>query len=223
MRLTTLPLLLCLSFGLCAAERWQKLFNGRDLTGWQSVGDGIWTVLSDGTLVGQRNPRQSGPPEHWIEKQDYPKWLYRQAWLYTKQEYADFDLEFEYWLQTVGNSGVSLHDSSRAQHAVSNPPDRTRTPSRIGYEVQLSSRYPDEYPTGSIYGLVKAKIGSQVEDQWNRMRIQSRAGALRVSINGQVVAEHRGDSGRPKFGPIGLQLHDQYSVTMFRNIRLRTP
>jgi hypothetical protein len=26
---------------------------------------------------------------------------------------------------------------------------------------------------------------------------------------------------RPKSGPIGLQLHDRFSVAMFRNIRIR--
>jgi hypothetical protein len=35
-----------------------------------------------------------------------------------------------------------------------------------------------------------------------------------------VVAEHAGDPQRSKTGPIGLQLHDQFSIVMFRNVRI---
>ena len=44
---------------------------------------------------------------------------------------------------------------------------------------------------------------------------------IRVRINGQVVAEGPGDPARSKIGPIGLQLHDQLTFAMFRNIRIR--
>jgi hypothetical protein len=36
-----------------------------------------------------------------------------------------------------------------------------------------------------------------------------------------VVAEYAGDPKRSKTGPIGLQLHDQFSIVMFRNIKIR--
>ena len=44
---------------------------------------------------------------------------------------------------------------------------------------------------------------------------------IRVRLNGQLVAEHPGDPKRPKTGPIGLQLHDQFNWIKFRNIRIR--
>jgi hypothetical protein len=53
------------------------------------------------------------------------------------------------------------------------------------------------------------------------MEISSRNQKITVRLNGQVVAEHPGDPQRPKTGPIGLQLHDQFSLVMFRNIRIR--
>ncbi|MSV30706.1 MAG: DUF1080 domain-containing protein, partial [Bryobacterales bacterium] len=49
----------------------------------------------------------------------------------------------------------------------------------------------------------------------------SRNDKISIRLNGKLVAEHAGDPGRPKAGPIGLQLHDQFSVVMFRNIRIR--
>ena len=100
------------------------------------------------------------------------------------------------------------------------PPDFTKTPSKLGYEIQLNNQYPDKHPSGSIYTFVDAKTGVQKDNQWNKIQIESRKDMIRVRLNGVVVAEHPGDPKRPVRGPIGLQLHDQFSVVMFRNIRI---
>jgi len=201
MIVVTLPLVSL----LLLAGGWVDLFNARNLDGWESIGDGLWTVMRDGTLVGQRDPRSA---KH-------------QAWLYTKQEYAEFDLRLEYWARQFGNSGISIRDTSRAKWAVPPDWDAQRTPSHIGYEVQISSGYRDSYPTGSIYLFAKAKAGVQVDNDWNLLEIESRREGMRVRLNGQLVAEHAGEPGRPLAGPIGLQLHDRNSVMMFRRIRIR--
>ncbi len=196
------------------------LFNGKDLDGWESVGDGLWTVLKDGTLVGQRMPANLEKRGPW-PLEEFRLWLHTQAWLYTKKDFAEFDLRLDYWARSGGNSGVSIRDTSRARHAVTYPPEFTRTPARIGYEIQISNHYDDDYPTGSIYLFAKAKPGVQVDDQWNTLEISSRNDRIRVSLNGQLVSEHPGDPARAKSGPIGLQLHDQFSLMMFRNIQIR--
>ena len=36
-----------------AAADWKPL-NGKNLDGWEVIGDGQWTVMADGTLLGQR-------------------------------------------------------------------------------------------------------------------------------------------------------------------------
>lgn len=202
------------------AQPWRDLFNGKNLDGWQVRGDGVWYVLKEGVLVGQRKPSLRGI-EWPLEQKQYLAWLYTQAWLYTVEEFGEFDLHLEYWLPEGGNSGVSIRDTSRAEHAIATPADFKRTPSRIGYEIQINNGYPDPTPTGSIYALAKAKTGPQIDNQWNAMDIESRAGMIRVRLNGELVAEHPGEPSRPAAGPIGLQLHDQYSLAMFRNIRIR--
>ncbi|MGO9261240.1 MAG: DUF1080 domain-containing protein [Bryobacteraceae bacterium] len=100
------------------------------------------------------------------------------------------------------------------------PPDYTRTPSKIGYEIQINNRFPDPHPSGSIYGFVDAPKDAQHDDDWNAMDISSRNDKILVRLNGRVVAEHPGDPNRSKTGPIGLQMHDQFSIIMFRNIRI---
>lgn len=207
MRLLLAEALLVCAAGAAAADGWVQLFNGKTLDGWEAIGDGVWMVMRDGTLLGQCEPRK--PCAH-------------QAWLYTRKEFGEFDLHLEYWTRLGGNSGVSIRDTSRARWAVGAEWDRERTPSHIGYEIQIG-RGADEidYPSGSIYLFAKAKPGVQHESDWNALEIESRNERMRVRLNGQLVAEHPGMSERPKAGPIGLQLHDRASIVMFRNIRIR--
>jgi len=189
-----------------APAAWVNLLNGKNLDGWEVIGEGYWNVLSDGTVVGQRDLQK--PTEH-------------QCWLYTKKNYGEYDLHVEYWLRYRGNSGVSIRDTSRARYAVSGAWDAKRTPSHIGYEIQISNGDGDEYATGSVYLFAKAKTGVQHDFDWNTLDIESRNNLIRVKLNGQVVAEYPGEPGRPKAGPIGLQLHDHTTLALFRNIRIQ--
>lgn len=189
------------------AGKWVELFNGKTLDGWEVVGDGVWMVLRDGTLLGQCDPRK--PCLH-------------QSWLYTKKEFGEFDLRLEYWTRLGGNSGVSIRDTSRARYAHGAEWDPNRTPSHIGYEIQIGEGSGKGYNvSGSVYLLDAAKSGVQRDSDWNTLEIESRNDLIRVKLNGQVVSQHPGLAERSKTGPIGLQLHDRSTIIMFRNIRIR--
>jgi hypothetical protein len=212
-----------LSTGLDAADP-KPLFNGKNLDGWEIIGDGQWTVMADGTLVGQRTGELRKllvPGGPMATPKDFSNWVNAQSWLYTKRnDFGEFDLHVEFWTKTSGNSGVSIRDTSRAKWAVTVPPDYTKTPSKIGYEIQINNRFPDPHPTGSIYGFMDAPKDALHEDDWNAMDIESRNDKITIVLNGRVVAEHPGDPQRSKTGPIGLQLHDQFSIIQFRNIKV---
>ena len=75
--------------------------------------------------------------------------------------------------------------------------------------------------TRSAYLFDAAKPGHQIEGDWNRMDIESRDEMIRVKLNGFLVSQYAGEPGRPKAGPIGLQLHDKTSLVMFRNLRIK--
>lgn len=191
---------------------------GKDLSQWESVGDGIWKLTPDGILLGHRPVVDAG--QGVVDASSFAAWKSSQAWLYTKKEYGEFDFHLDYFVGAPGNSGVSIRDSSRAQFAVTVPPDSERTPAHMAYEIQINPGGSDQWPTGSIYGLVRAETGVEKLDAWNSLNIESRKGGIRVSVNGIVVAEHAGLPDRPLTGPIGLQLHDRGSVVMFRDIWL---
>jgi hypothetical protein len=150
----------------CAGPKWVNLLNGKNLDGWETVNDGIWNVLSDGTLVGQRDMRTA---EH-------------QAWIYTKKEFSEFEFEVEFWTRARGNSGISILDTSRGHFSFGPQYVRMKTPSNIGYEIQISYGYPGRLHTGSIYNFVKAKVGAQKENDWNKMkhRASQRHGARKA-------------------------------------------
>jgi hypothetical protein len=210
--------------GYLSAADDRPLFNGKNLDGWEVIGDGQWTVMADGTLLGQRigDYRKMFAPGGPLPTQpQFKGWVDTQSWLYTtRNDFGEFDLHVEYWTKTTGNSGVSIRDVSRAQAAILTPPDYTHTPSKVGYEIQINNRLPDPHPSGSIYGFVDAPKDAQHDDDWNSMDILSRNDKITVKLNGRVVAENPGDPKRSKIGPIGLQMHDQFSIIMFRNIRI---
>jgi hypothetical protein len=193
--------------GVFRVGPWIELFNRKNLDGWEVIGDGVWMVLRDGVLLGQCDPRH--PCLH-------------QSWLYTTRQFGEFDLQLEYWTRLAGNSGVSIRDTSRARFAVGAQWDRNRTPSHIGYEIQIGSGSGKGYEvSGSVYLLDAAKPGIQRDSDWNTLQIESRNDLIVVRLNGTVVSQHPGLPERSKTGPIGLQLHDKDSIVMFRNIRIR--
>jgi hypothetical protein len=189
----------------CAAQ-WTDLLADKSLSTWESIGDGSWTLRSDGALIGQKNISQKGE---------------NQAWFYTRKEYADFDLECDWWLRLGGNSGISIRDTSRAKWAITGNWDAEKTPSHIGYEIQLSNGYKDEYLSGSVYHFDKAPDTITSPNDWNHMRIESRKSGITVFINGKQVSHYAGDPARSLTGPVGLQLHDRNTVVMFRNLKIR--
>jgi hypothetical protein len=220
----TLIVLLMFAGSALAADG-RPLLNGKNLDGWEVIGNGQWTVLADGTLVGQRigDLRKMMVPGGPLQTpEQFKSWVDTQSWLYTiRNDFGEFDLHLEYFTKTSGNSGVSIRDPSRAKWGVTTPPDYKRTPSKLGYEIQINNRFPDPHPSGSIYGFVDAPKDAQHEDDWNAMDIISRKDKITIRLNGRVVAEHPGDPNRPKTGPIGLQLQEQFSIILFRNIRIQ--
>lgn len=222
LRLPVLLLGLFSTTSIIVAADWTDLITPR-LEAWEAFGDGIWRVPEDSTLIGYRRPAIDAlfDASETISRQQFEDWLGVQSWLYTKKEYGEFDLHIEYWVRVPGNSGISIRDPTRAKFALTQPADYEKTPAHNGYEVQITGQSGSRSPSGSLYTFVSAKDGIQKDGQWNSFDIESRNDQIRVRVNGEIVAEHAGDPDRPKTGPIGLQLHDQFNSIMFRNIRIR--
>lgn len=146
-------------------------------------------------------------------------WSRFDAYLWSKKEYGDFELEVEFKLQKNGNSGFYF-----------NVGDAT-SPVAKGIEVQIydshgkpdSAKLTDHDCGGIIPAFPPTKRVSNPAGEWNKFHITSQNRQLTVRLNGHVVNQvDLNDSklgGRPPRGLLGFQDHGL--PLSLRNIRVR--
>ncbi|HLJ12749.1 MAG TPA: serine hydrolase, partial [Planctomycetaceae bacterium] len=173
---------------LPAGEKAVRLFNGKDLAGWEGHIDKYFSV-EKGVIVGKSN------------KDNAPK---ASTYLLTKQKYRNFRLIFESQLVTSEmHSGTSLWGKTI---------EKEEGPFTYqGHLVMYPSGYGfwDLYRRNGIFGdtLQIARRAGKPHD-WNRMEILAIGHRIRHVVNGQLVADW--SDPQPELcesGPIGLQLH----------------
>jgi Domain of Unknown Function (DUF1080) len=205
-----------------AEEKFQSLFNGKDLSEWD--GDpAIWSV-EDGAIVGRLTAEK--PLDH------------NTFLIWKGGELRDFRLRLEYQIEG-GNSGVQYRS-------------RVLDPAKWivgGYQADIVDG--PEY-TGILYDErgtrgILAKRGERVKiaadgqreatsfadaaelqksidtDDWNQYVITARGPRLRHEINGKLMCEaiDRERGRRAESGVLALQVHQgPPMVVRFRNIRL---
>ena len=202
--------ILCVAFsGLLAGAETVQLFNGRDLTGWESVGYGRFAV-ENGTLK-----TEGGMGLLW----------------YKGRKFGNETLRVVF--KTTGpkdNSGVYIR--------MPEPPTDPWYGVHNGFEVQIDGAGDEWHSTGAIYSLSKvAKQAQKTGGEWNTMEIQLDGPVTRVTLNGELVNEFKPDAAlpdrkewfepvrgpRPDYGYIGLQNHDPGSTVYFREVSVVTP
>jgi hypothetical protein len=185
------------------AEGWIDLFNGKDLSGWETVGPVEWTA-DKGVL----RTRGSGG----------------QGWLATDRDYDNFEIELEYRLGPGANTGVFVHawkegPLSGSQFLEIQIID-DETHKTIG---KLNG-------TAAIFGVVAPNPTVQsLPGRWHKTSIQARGRRVQIAFEGKQVVDANLDDHAALFGRfpglkrttgrIGLQHYG--SLAEFRNIRLR--
>ncbi len=164
---------------------WRTLFNGKDLTGFKTIGSAIWKV-EDGVIIGG----QFGDPK-------------RSGLLATTEAFQDFELYLEFIIDEHGkyNSGVYLRNDEG-------------TARRTGYQVNIGRGAAEEY-CGGIFTtewLDKGDVKDQVRKprEWNTMNITAKGGHITVELNGRKVADYRDEKPEAKLlqkGVIGFQTY----------------
>ncbi|MCC6588698.1 MAG: DUF1080 domain-containing protein [Bryobacterales bacterium] len=186
---------------------WKPLFNGKDTTGWTMVGPGRF-VVEDGMLK-----TEGGMGLLYYEREPFGNCTVRVVFKVVSGH---------------GNSGVFIR-----------LPEKPKDPwygVHNGYEVQIDAEADEWHATGALYSLAKAKTGFQnPRGEWNVMEIELRGQVTRVTLNGTLVNEFRGDQPvperkqwfepvrgpRPDIGYVGLQNHDAGSTVYFREVSVR--
>ena len=207
-QLLLLAALLC-SGGLSAQnDGFRPLFNGKDLTGWESYGGTAPFRVEEDRVIGRSI--NEGP----------------NTFLCTEKKYGNFVLELEFFNEAPMNSGVMVRGQWK------NTDDGMR---RVyGYQVEIdpSARaytggIYDEARRGWIYPLHYNPPAREafVTGTWNKLRVEFIGNELRTYVNGQPAANLV--DATDSEGMICLQTHgswlpEQVGREMaWRNVRLK--
>jgi hypothetical protein len=175
------------------------LFNGRDLSGWQTTGN--WACTPDGVV--ELRPKSRG-------FRLFPDY---KSFLWTKASYDDFILDLEYKVAKNGNSGVFVRSSSLRSYI----------------ETQIRDSHGKREPLanndcGAIIDVAApSKNMSKPAGQWNRLIMTCKGSWMRVELNGEEVINldlNRSPKTRyVRTGRIGFE--NKNSPVAFRNVRIK--
>jgi hypothetical protein len=172
-----------------------KLFNGKDLTGWEGYED-LWSV-KDGVIAA-----------HNVKPLKYS------TYLLTKHKYSDFRLVFAAKLvESETHSGVAFWGEvyPKADGKVTDAKTDRSEYTYKGHLVMFPSGWGMYDLFGregklGVNGAPAKKVGKQHD--WNDIEILAQGNRVRVAVNGVAVVDWRDpEPDRIKEGPIGLQLH----------------
>ena len=96
---------------------WKSLFNGKDLTGWQKIGNEKW-IVEDGAIYGEGVTQEYG-------------------YLATEKPYRDFHMYLRFKCEASGNSGVTSASSTTTPITIS-PPRASRLRARSERKLFMS-------------------------------------------------------------------------------------
>jgi hypothetical protein len=191
-----------------AQEKWLKLFNGKDLTGWKQVNGKAKYEVKDGEIVGTTVFNEPN------------------SFLTTEALYGDFILEVEFKLDAEMNSGIQFRSESK--------PDYQN--GRVhGYQMEIdpsprawTGGIYDEARREWLYPLDYNSEGKKAykKNDWNLCRLECIGSSIRIWING-IPTSNLVDNMTPK-GFIALQVHsvgkpeEAGQKVRWRNIRIQT-
>ncbi|MBA3315250.1 MAG: DUF1080 domain-containing protein [Planctomycetota bacterium] len=186
-----------------SSEGWRVLLTDDLAKNWNTTGN--WK-LERGVATLTPRPGEKG-------------WTRYDAYLWSKEKYDDFEIEFDYKVEKGGNSGFYFNVSD------------AKDPVAKGIEVQIfdahaagDAKLTDHDSGGVIPGVPPSKAAAKPAGDWNRFLITVKGDSLTILLNDEKVnevdlKEHPRLKDRPDSGLIGFQDHGL--PLSLRNIRIR--
>jgi len=172
------------------------LFNGKNLDGWELVGDAHCTVSPQGYLVTEGG-------------------TVRNSYLCTTKEYKDFELTYEFLQEVDGNTGVFFRgyvDEKGGLHGgeVEMGPHGWNNGgifSAVNFQkvMTISDEQDRVLRTG----------------EWNTMRVVMQGSHIQTWLNGVVMADIDDEPLGKLSGRLMLQVGEAPTRVVWRNIRIR--
>lgn len=205
-------------------------------SGTRAAGVGEWQDLS--SVSSWRGYRRQDLPASWRNEGSIIAFAPatgsgQRGDIITRDQYGDFELEYEWRISEGGNSGVIYRSTEDEE-----------TPWRTGPEMQIldDARHSDgripSHRAGALYDLIvpPANIARPV-GEWNQARVVVRGKHIQQWLNGHVTADIVVGSpqwnevyGKSKFAQMAsfgakdrghIVLQDHGDPVWFRNVRIR--
>jgi len=222
--LATLP---APAFGADEKDGWMPLFNGKDLTGWQThvnPNPGAYSRVTarkndDGKIVGYVGGTK--------DEKEIPLWTVTDgllvgsgphSHLFTeKDDYTDFQYRIEAKINDKGNSGQYF----RATLAAGFPP---------GYEAQINATGGDAIKTGSLYPDGRTKLGmfkkditvmntaAHKPDEFFVQEVIVKGSHIQIFVNGKKTVDFTDPNDTHKKGRFALPGHGPGTVVTFKKV-----
>ena len=120
--------------GAVGETGWSTLFDGSNLNSFVAIGNANWRLVEGGAVQADLG----------------------NGFLVTKEEYGDFELKAEFWVDATANSGVFIRATDPAKVTATN-----------AYEVNIYDTRPDpSYGTGAIVNVAKVSPMPKAGNQW---------------------------------------------------------
>ncbi|MEO7530459.1 MAG: DUF1080 domain-containing protein [Sediminibacterium sp.] len=210
-------IMLCLMGSNSYAQKWENLFNGKDLKGFKQLNGKAKYVVENGEIVGTTVLNEPN------------------TFLATEKEYGDFIFEVDFKVDDHMNSGVQFRSEIKDANDKCMVTDKKTLERVHGYQMEIdpsdrgwSGGVYDEARRGWLYSMENnpgAKNAFKHND-WNHYRIECIGNSIRTWVNG-VACAHLIDDMTPK-GFIALQVHAVNDVKnvgeeiRWKNVRIQT-
>lgn len=188
-------------------QKFVKLYNGKDLTGWKVKDGKIDSWKADGELLSC--VKEGG------------------GWLRSDRMYSDFRLKLEYRIPAGGNSGVGLRFPEKGDPAHVGMEVQVLDDTAPKY----AKLHPAQYNGGIYFQSAAKKKAAHPPGEWNKYEITCRGPFITVILNGEKIqdvnvdefvkgeGDHLALADRPQVGYVGFQCHGDR--VDFRNIEIQ--
>jgi hypothetical protein len=180
-------------------EDWVQLYNGKDTTGWNNVGNEEWVALPDGVLQGKAVTKGYG-------------------YLETTKDYKDFTLSLRFKCVGAGNSGVYFHTRFKPGTADVSQGAQFEIDCTVGHHTG------GVYGFGRAWIVWPAPENETVvrQNDWNDMTVTAIGNRFISRVNGVQMIDFTDPRAPFLDGTIALQLHSGGAGHMlFKDIYVR--
>lgn len=234
--LAVATLSLALTAPAAAEDGWIKLFNGKDLSGWQlPFPAGKYTTVSSkpgpdgkGVVALLGATADGGEPKPlWRVEDGLLVGGGEMTHLFTERgDFTDFHLKVVVKVNDGGNSGIFFRAGVKRDIPA-------------GYEAQVNATHKDPIKSGSLYpnasfGMDKFRKENCVmnkaahgPDEFFTEEVICEGARIRILVNGSQTVDFTDPYDHPtrkagfKTGHVALQAHDLKSVMTFKSVEIK--